>query len=108
MSLDDIVQQFTLDEPDYIKIDTDGFDLDVLQSGRNVIAQYRPMLQIDCGRFWAMAGLSHLPLLRWADDFDYLLFSILPNRIIRITSQFEIANQLSSFNVFGCPRELYR
>ena len=108
MSLDEIVKKYLKSQPDFVKVDTDGFDWDVIQSGKFVFSTYRPMLQIELGRFWAIASVSHTELFRWARDLDYLLFLILPNGISRVTSQFEIGNISSSFNIFACPRELYK
>lgn len=107
MSLDEIAKRHLKSQPDFVKVDTDGFDWDVIQSGEFVFSTYRPMLQVELGRFWAIASVSHTELFRWAKDLDYLLFLILPKGISRVTSQFEINNIRTSFNLFGCPRELY-
>lgn len=108
MALDEIVKKHLKSQPDFVKVDTDGFDWDVIESGKFVFSTYRPMLQVELGRFWAIASVSHTELFRWAKDLDYLLFLVLPKGISRVTSPFEVANIRSSFNIFGCPRELYK
>ena len=108
MSLDEIEKKILKSQPDFVKVDTDGFDWDVLKSGKHVFSTYRPMLQVELGRFWTLASVSHTELFRWANDLDYLLFLVLPNGISRVTSPFEIVNVRSGFNIFGCPRELYK
>lgn len=108
ITLDDLVGEYLKKDVDYIKIDTDGFDLDVLASGQYVFSNHRPMFQIELGRFATINSISHTQLLRWGEKLDYLLFIILPRGIRRVTSPFELGNVRTSFNVFGCPREMYQ
>lgn len=105
------LDQFGLDygfgEPDFIKIDTDGFDLTVLRSGLQLIRKSRPIIQIEAGRFYVAGNSNINELFIFGKDLDYILAVILPKSIYRVTRPSEILNYRTSFNLALVPRELH-
>ena len=46
-TLDDEREQARLPRPDFMKVDTEGFELEVLQGGRATLAECRPELLLE-------------------------------------------------------------
>jgi FkbM family methyltransferase len=46
-TLDDIVEKYKVPGPLFIKIDTQGQDLQVLQGGRDILRRYKPLIQVE-------------------------------------------------------------
>jgi FkbM family methyltransferase len=51
VSLDDFCEENKIRKLDFIKIDTDGHEYDVLQGGRKVIAEFRPTVIFEIGLY---------------------------------------------------------
>ena len=81
-TIDSIVKSHKIDKVDFIKIDTEGFDNVVLNSGYNTIYKYRPLLKTEIN-----------PLNdenRWLFDIGYQAFKIVNNNIFTISNMEEV------------------
>jgi len=47
LSIDGLVQQYALDHLDFIKIDTDGHELDILKGAKQTLQRWRPMVVFE-------------------------------------------------------------
>lgn len=56
--LDDVVSELELNRIDVIKIDTDGFELEVLKGAKNTIQKFRPILIVEVNEALATRGVS--------------------------------------------------
>jgi len=83
------VQVSTLDELDlglealdYIKIDTEGAEVDIITGGLESIRKFRPILSIEYGELsYAAYGKERTTLYDLMMGLDYHLFDLLGNRI---------------------------
>ena len=64
VSLDDLFRWEGLDRLDYLKIDAEGSEAQVLAGGRNTIEKHRPIIQIEATRSDATVDLEDYTLFR--------------------------------------------
>jgi FkbM family methyltransferase len=80
--LDDYCDAERIDQIDYLKIDVEGHELDVLQGGAKVFEQGRVQYgQFEYGGCNIDAGVLLKDLFAWFDAKRYRLFKLLPNRL---------------------------
>jgi len=76
---DNFVEKAKIDEVNIIKIDTDGFDFEVIQGFLKIIKKDRPIIQFELSRWWLKMGFT----LKQAEDLftelNYNLFSMTNN-----------------------------
>ena len=81
----DSLDSLELGGPDLIKIDVEGFELNVISGASNLISENRPTIMAELLRKW-MKPFGHSPqmfmdILR---DFDYRCFAINRNSLIEV------------------------
>lgn len=82
--LDDIADRFRIDAVDFVKIDVEGFELDVLKGGRDTINRFEPVVALELNH-WCLNALHRIcvpdfldylcsvfPLLMAVDEANYL------------------------------------
>lgn len=74
-TLDHYVQKQHLQRVDFIKIDTDGYELKVLKGGRDTIKRFKPILLIETGYLSERMGDSLDAFLQLMRDFRYAIYS---------------------------------
>ena len=76
---DNFVEKAKIDKVNIIKIDTDGFDFEVIQGFLKIIKKDRPIIQFELSRWWLKMGFT----LKQAEDLfaelNYNLFSMTNN-----------------------------
>ncbi len=77
ITLDDYVQERNL-YPDLIKIDTEGFELNVLKGGKQTIAKFRPLIIFESNK-----SSTRKELLEFFDSVDYIIFDLKKKRYNR-------------------------
>ena len=66
---------------DYIKVDTEGFEIEVLKGGEKMIEEYKPFIHVEVkGKVLVKQGLS-------SDDVDDYLKSLNYKEVFRISSE---------------------
>ena len=72
---------------DYIKVDTEGFEIEVLKGGEKMIEEYKPFIHVEVkGKVLVKQGLS-------SDDVDDYLKSLNYKEVFRISSERVYAQQ---------------
>lgn len=67
---------------DYIKIDAEGAEIQILNGGRNVIKKHKPIISIEYGYpSYSVYGLSKESLYDFCLSMDYNVFDIYGNII---------------------------
>ena len=59
--MDEIVSRFSLDRLDLIKIDVEGFEMDVLEGARDTLERLRPNVFLEFNSFTLIAYGNHNP-----------------------------------------------
>jgi FkbM family methyltransferase len=91
---------------DYLKIDAEGYDLNVLHGARSLLeAQRIDMLQFEYNAYWAHAGSTLSAASRFLESVDYVVF------LIRSEGLFELdyrryGEYFSYSNFFAVRRNL--
>ena len=75
------LDDMNLPKIDYIKVDTEGFEIEVLKGGEKMIEEYKPFVHVEVkGKVLVKQGLS-------SDDVDEYLKSINYKEVFRISSE---------------------
>ena len=75
------LDDMNLPKIDYIKVDTEGFEIEVLKGGEKMIEKYKPFVHVEVkGKVLVKQGLS-------SDDVDEYLKSINYKEVFRISSE---------------------
>jgi FkbM family methyltransferase len=75
------LDDMNLPKIDYIKVDTEGFEIEVLKGGENMIKEYKPFIHVEVkGKVLAKQGLS-------GNDVDDYLKSIDYKEVFKISSE---------------------
>lgn len=76
VSLDDFCERERIERLDFIKIDTDGHELEVLKGGKKVIDKFNPPIIFELG-IYAMneRGIDFSDYLEFFDSLTYSLFN---------------------------------
>ena len=79
ITLDRIWEDVKKEVIDFIKIDVDGPDLNVLLGGRKIISSSRPMIVFEISRHWKHYGHSSCDAFKFLSEFGYQFWSSLLN-----------------------------
>lgn len=71
---DDFVKEFNLNKVDIIKIDTEGFDFEVLQGFKEVIKKEKPFIQFELSKWWLKMGYTLKQAIDMFEEFNYDLY----------------------------------
>ncbi|MEM9276109.1 MAG: FkbM family methyltransferase [Cyanobacteria bacterium P01_F01_bin.143] len=73
--LDDIIDNLEIQKIDFIKIDVEGFEKEVIEGARNAIERFRPIIVLELNH-WCLNAFQRITI---PDFFDYLqsIFPIL-------------------------------
>jgi FkbM family methyltransferase len=103
-ALDDFIPQLALDRLDFIKIDVEGMEYEVIKGGLDTIAQYRPILYYETlESFRVNRGFDmYNQIFQLLQDLGYRQFAIAPQ-----ARTIEVANldTLLSPNTLAIPAE---
>ena len=103
-SLDNFVPQLALDRLDFIKIDVEGMEYEVIKGGLDTIAKYRPILYYETlESFRSHRGFDiYNQIFQLLQDLGYRQFAIAPNaRTIEVSN----LDNLLSPNTLAMPAE---
>ena len=70
---------------DYLKIDVEGHELDVLQGATEMLSEHRiRIIQFEYTISYVFAGIFLRDILEFISNFDYDVYKILPRRLLAI------------------------
>jgi len=76
VSLDDFCEQNEIKRLDFIKIDTDGHELEVLKGAKKVISKFNPVIIFEVGIYvMEERNIDFSDYLEFFDSLDYSLFN---------------------------------
>lgn len=83
--LDDVVMEANLTSVDFIKIDAEGFDCNVIQGGLNVIKRFRPYVVFEYDLVWhSRSGKTLGDAFEMLDEYSF--YKVGPNPAIPLTA----------------------
>lgn len=79
-SLDTVIPAQNLNRIDFIKIDCEGYELDVLQGGQRTIQKYKPKMLIEINEMTLNRNnVKREDIYEWLDVAGYVYHNIYPN-----------------------------
>ena len=86
-TLDSFCEQHSIPHVDFVKIDTEGAELDVLRGAAGLLrASKIKMLQFEYGGTYPDAGITLQQVCRLLSSYKYVLFRILPDGLVHIAN----------------------
>lgn len=90
--LDDVVSELNLNRIDVIKIDTDGFELEVLKGAQNTILKFRPTLIVEVNEALATRGTTIQEIFDFLIEQRYTTAQILDGGNFILESNWKIGD----------------
>ena len=104
---DDFVKEFKINKVDIIKIDTEGFDFEVLQGFKEVIKKEQPFIQFELSKWWLKMGYTLKQAMDMFEDLNYDLYYMTDKGFKNVT--FELPDSLFvTMNIFAKPKDKLR
>jgi hypothetical protein len=102
--LDHLVESLSLTRIDFIKIDVEGFEPEVLLGGASVIEKFHPWLYVEITPAW-FQGRGHAmePFLRKLSGWNYELLGEIDQEFIPYLKNEQLFRSLHQFNLLAKP-----
>lgn len=106
LSIDLLAQQEGLTHLDFIKIDTDGHELEILKGGRQSIQRWRPIIVFEfCLYENAKRGHSFADFVSFFDELNYdICLSDKKTRVADEAAARRVVPELGSYDFVAVPR----
>jgi FkbM family methyltransferase len=86
-TLDSFCEKHSISRVDFVKIDTEGAELDVLRGAANLLREHRiKIIQFEYGGTYPDAGITLQQVCRLLSSHDCAIFRILPDSLVHITN----------------------
>ncbi len=95
-TIDEIVEELKLPKVNFIKIDTEGLDAEVLESAKNTISRYLPLIRVENNYIKA----------KWLEKIGYICFKYIKNKIVRIETTED--NEKYKGDIFYVHKEMFK
>jgi FkbM family methyltransferase len=105
-TLDTLVERAGLQRIDVIKIDTDGYELEVLRGSQKIIEQFRPTLIVEINEALATRGHTHQDLFNVLLDLKYDKAELLDGHNYVFTSNWKVGDVWPNTIKLSVNREL--
>jgi FkbM family methyltransferase len=104
ISLDEFLRRRTIQRVDFIKLDTEGAELEILRGARKLLsAKPRPVLLVEVAEIrTAPWGYSAREILNFMEQLEYLWFDIRPDGTL---SKLQPGHDLRDTNLVAVPKE---
>ena len=84
-TLDSFCEENSVPRVDFVKIDTEGAELDVLQGAANLLRRHKiKIIQFEYGGTYPDAGITLKQVCRLLSSYGYVILRILPNSLVHI------------------------
>jgi Methyltransferase FkbM domain len=102
--LDEFLRRRTIQRVDFIKLDTEGAELEILRGARKLLsAKPRPVLLVEVAEIrTAPWGYSAREILNFMEQLEYLWFGIRPDGTL---SKLQPGHDLRDTNLVAVPKE---
>lgn len=104
ITLDDFCKEVDVAHVDFIKIDTDGHEPDVLNGAREALAKYRPKLIFEIGQYvMEEKGISFDFYTQLFDRLNYRLFNSSDLKEINLSNYKRIIPKKGTIDILAVP-----
>ncbi|MCC5931802.1 MAG: FkbM family methyltransferase [Cyclobacteriaceae bacterium] len=104
LTLDEYIQAQKLKGVDLIKIDTDGHEAEVIESAKNSIGNFRPLIIFEAGLYIARErGISFTRYFDLLEPFGYELYSLNNSGKIQRSNYHKKLPEWSTIDVIAVP-----
>ncbi len=105
-SLDEFCSKNKIQRIDFIKIDTDGHEPEVLEGAKKIIAKFRPTIIFEAGEYpLREKGITSRFYLDFFEKLHYSLFDIQHKEKITMKNYRSLIPPLSTIDIIGMPRK---
>tara|TARA_R100001163_G_C5064688_1_gene202371 strand:- start:1502 stop:2362 length:861 start_codon:yes stop_codon:yes gene_type:complete len=107
-TLDAIVETLNLNEIDFIKLDVDGYEVNVLRGGMETLSRFKPRIMVELADYTLRAqGVSLADLLDIFLTFNYKLFTVDMKRALPAnkTALIAMIRDGESLNALALPQD---
>lgn len=103
--LDSYLTSIGSPRPDFIKIDTDGFDLRVLEGAEKTLMDARPVVQLEMSRFWEDTSSGVGALADFVNRVGYVPFILQKRGLMSGVQILHLRPDLGTINLILWPQE---
>jgi len=104
ITIDEFVHEHKIDRIDFIKIDTDGHEFEVLSGARKSIEHLKPQIIFELGQYVMIErGISFMDYKGFFDDLDYKLSDASNNKLITKNNYKRMIPKQGTIDVLAIP-----
>ena len=104
MSLDDFTKSKQLNKLDFIKIDTDGHEYEILQGARETFAKYRPQLIFEIGLYvMTEKNIDFTFYSNYFKDLNYCMYDSTSSKVITLENHKEYIPKKGTIDIIAKP-----
>jgi len=104
-TLDDYVDESKILSVDFIKIDVEGGELEVLKGAAGILKNMRPVIMCEVqDKRTAQWGYRASDICKFVDQYDYSWFDVVENGLLKISGQKD-KHDISGENLIAIPKE---
>lgn len=91
--------------PDFLKVDTDGFDLRVLEGAEGTLMDARPIVQLEMSKYWADTSSGVRTLAVLVSRVGYVPFILQKRGLMSGVDIVNLRPDLGTINIILWPKE---
>jgi len=104
ITLDDFCEENKIKKIDFIKIDTDGHEFEVLQGAHQSISKYRPLIIFEVGKYvMTEKQIDFLFYIEYFDKLNYKLYNVKTGRQLNRSNWNSLIPELGTIDVAAIP-----
>ena len=104
ISIDDFVQENKIERINYIKIDTDGLEYEILKGAKTVIVNFRPIIIFEITLYTLQEkGIAFDFIYDYFNQLGYRLFDLVTNAEVNMLNFSQFIPENGSTDLIGVP-----
>ncbi len=105
ITLDDFAKTKNLTKVNYIKIDTDGHEMDVLIGAKEILRRFKPIIVFECGQYLLKEQNLHVKdYVSFFQDLGYELINLSSNIKLNLNNIADEVPRNATIDIIAIPR----